>query len=243
MTARSMVSPTDQSAGRPFSAATGTAHRRVGRATANTDASATGKRAAHGEGTRGGNAARLARVSLGRRGLDRGKCASGRSSRRLTGAGWNGLTITDGANLNGVGRPDLLARTSTGVLYLYPLSGNAVFGRRTLIGTGWSGFTITGPGDLSGDTRADILARNRAGDLRLYRGNGAGRVAAGSTLARGWAGMTALVTPGNWNRAIGNDLIARDAAGRLWFYPGNNSGGFGPRRPIGSGWSRFTYTG
>jgi len=35
--------------------------------------------------------------------------------------------------------------------------------------------------------------------------------------------MTALVSPGNWDRACGNDLLTRDAAGRLWLYPGDNA--------------------
>ena len=48
--------------------------------------------------------------------------------------------------------------------------------------------------------------------------------------------MTALVTPGNWDRAAGNDLLAWDAAGTVWLCPGNHAGRFGPRRLLGSGW-------
>jgi hypothetical protein len=55
--------------------------------------------------------------------------------------------------------------------------------------------------------------------------------------------MTALVTPGNWDRAGGNDLLARDAAGALWLYPGDNAGGFGSRRAVGSGWNIMNYIG
>jgi len=51
--------------------------------------------------------------------------------------------------------------------------------------------------------------------------------------------MTALVTPGNFDRAGGNDLIARDRAGRLWLYPGNNAGRFGPRRTPGTGYKGY----
>ena len=52
--------------------------------------------------------------------------------------------------------------------------------------------------------------------------------------------MTALVTPGNWDRAGGNDVIARDGAGTLWLYPGNNAGKLFPRRQIGTGFSGYT---
>jgi hypothetical protein len=55
--------------------------------------------------------------------------------------------------------------------------------------------------------------------------------------------MTALVTPGNWDRAAGNDLLTRDATGSLWLSPGNNAGGFGPARQVGAGWNGITYIG
>jgi len=55
--------------------------------------------------------------------------------------------------------------------------------------------------------------------------------------------MTALISPGNWNRAVGNDLLTQDAAGTLWLNPGDNAGGFGTPLMIGSGWSAITYVG
>ena len=55
--------------------------------------------------------------------------------------------------------------------------------------------------------------------------------------------MTALITPGNWDRAAGNDLLTRDAAGLLWLNQGDNAGGFDPPRQIGKGWEGMTYIG
>jgi len=53
--------------------------------------------------------------------------------------------------------------------------------------------------------------------------------------------MSALVTPGNWNRAAGNDLIARDGAGTLWLYrataPGDSTP---PGSSSVSGWNGYT---
>jgi N-acetylmuramoyl-L-alanine amidase/Fibronectin type III domain/FG-GAP-like repeat len=196
-----------------------------------------------GDVTGDGNADVLARDTAGRLWLYPGSGTGGVSARRRIGSGWGSYTVTNAADLNGSGRPDLLARDSAGVLWLYPLTGNAVFGARSKIGTGWNGFTIWGPGDFSGDRRADVLARNTAGGLRLYRGNGTGGVTAGTQVGSAWQVMTALVTPGNWDRAVGNDVLARDAAGILWFYPGNNASGFLPRRQIGAGWNIMTYIG
>jgi hypothetical protein len=196
-----------------------------------------------GDVTGDGNGDIIARDTSGRLWLYPGNGASGVSARVQIGAGWQSYTITNAANMNTAGRPDLLARDSAGNLWLYPFSGNAVFGARTKIGSGWGSLLFRGPGDLSGDGRADILARTSAGQLLLYRGNGAGGVAAGIVVGSGWAGMTALVTPGNWDHAVGNDVLARDAAGRLWLYPGNNASGWLTRRQIGSGWSGMNYIG
>jgi len=135
------------------------------------------------------------------------------------------------------------ARDSAGALWLYPLSGNAVFGPRVKIGAGWNGYTITAPGDMSGDGRADILARETTGRLRLYPGNGGTGFFPRIFVASGWQSMTALVTPGNWDRTAGNDLLARDTAGALWLYPGNNAAGLLVRRQIGAGWGVMTYSG
>jgi hypothetical protein len=155
--------------------------------------------------------------------------------------GWQAMTsITGVGDMTGDGHNDLLACDLSGDLWLYPLTGDAVFGKRTQrvkIGTGWTGHTIVGPGDVSGDGRADILAREAAGKLWLLRGDGAGGVTVPTMVSDGWGMMTALVTPGNWDRAAGNDLLARDAKGDLWFYPGDNVGGFGSPRQLDSGWN------
>jgi hypothetical protein len=196
-----------------------------------------------GDVTGDGNADILARDSAGRLFLYPGNGASGVSARRQIGSGWSSFTITNAGNLDGAGRPDVLARDAAGGLWLYPLTGNAVFGARTRIGTGWNGYTLQGPGDTSGDNRADILARTPTGLLRLYRGNGTGGITTGTIAGAGWQTMSALITPGNWDRASGNDVLARDAAGRLWLYPRNSASSFLPRRQIGSGWQSMTYLG
>jgi hypothetical protein len=186
----------------------------------------------------------LARDTAGRLWLYPGNGAGGFGTRRQIGSGWNIMNaITNAANMNTAGGPDVLARDGTGRLWLYPLSGNAVFGTRVQVGSGWNGYTILGPGDVSGDGRADVLARDPAGTLWLYRGNGAGALTARTQVGSGWQAMTALVTPGNWDRNAGNDVLSRDPAGRLWLHPGDNAGALDAPRQIGSGWSGMTYLG
>jgi beta-lactamase class A len=196
-----------------------------------------------GDVTGDGHADLFARDAAGNLWLYPGNGASHLSARRLIGGGWQSYTITSAANLNGTGGPDLLARDSAGVLWLYPFSGNAVMGTRTMIGPGWNDFTFRGPGDLSGDVKADILGRDAAGTLWLYRGNGTGGIGARTLVGKGWQGMTALATPGNWDRAYGNDVVARDSAGHLWLYPGSNAGTVWARHLLGSGWNIMTFIG
>jgi serine protease len=196
-----------------------------------------------GDVTGDGNADLFARDSSGSLWLHPGNGTAGLSPRRRIGPGWQSYHLTNGANVNGVGRPDLLAYDFAGVLWLYPVSGNAVFGRRSRIGPGWNGFTILGPGDVSGDARADMLAQEADGVRHwLYRGNGTGSFPT-RTLVFSSSSVSALVTPGNFDRAAGNDLISRDLQGHLWFQPGNNAGGFGARRQIGTGWNIMTFIG
>ena len=201
-----------------------------------------------GDVTGDGVADVLARTAAGALWIYPGNGAGGLGARRQIGAGWQSFTVTNAGDMTGDGRGDVLARDASGNLWVYPLAGNAVFQTRRLNSSGWASMTaITGPGDVSGDGRADILGRDGSGLLMLYRGNGTGGltggVAARSVLSAGWAGMTALVTPGNWDRAGGNDLLARDAAGALWLYAGDNAGGLAAARSIGSGWNGMTYVG
>lgn len=196
-----------------------------------------------GDVTGDGNGDIMAKDTAGALWVYPGTGAGGLGLRRKVGSGWQNLAITNAGNLNGTGRPDLLARDTAGVMWLYPITGNAVIGARFRVGGGWGGLAFWGPGDLSGDGRADILSRDTAGKVWLHRGAGSGRVTGRTAVATGWSGYPTLVTPGNWNRAVGNDLIARDTSGRLWLYPGDNAGHVTSPRVIGTGWQAFTYIG
>ncbi|MFD4370742.1 FG-GAP-like repeat-containing protein [Streptomyces sp. NPDC058486] len=148
-----------------------------------------------------------------------------------------------GHDFSGDGKADVLARTSTGELYLYKGSGTGGFqSGRTKIGNGWNAFnTLLTPGDFSGDRKADLLARNAAGALYLYRGNGAGGFQAGVKIGTGWGGFTAVVTPGDFTGDGKPDVLARTSAGELYLYKGSGTGGFqSGRTKVGTGWNGFT---
>jgi len=136
---------------------------------------------------------------------------------------------------------DLIARDTTGGLWLYPGDGTGGSLAPRQIGHGWGGFaTIVGPGDVTSDHHVDLIATDAAGGLWLYPGNGTGGFLAGRQIGRGWSAFTALVAAGDFDGDAHPDLIGRDSTGVLWLYPGNGGGGFLARRQIGQGWNAFS---
>ncbi|MBY8877296.1 FG-GAP-like repeat-containing protein [Actinacidiphila acidipaludis] len=98
------------------------------------------------------------------------------ATRTKIGAGWNTYSLLTGTgDVTGDGRPDLVARDTSGVLWLYRGTGNTTtpFATRTKIGAGWNTYSLlTGTGDVTGDGRPDLVARDTSGVLWLYRGTG-----------------------------------------------------------------------
>ncbi len=142
---------------------------------------------------------------------------------------------------NSDGATDVLARDTTGTLWLYPGDGKKGWLPRTAVGSGWNGMSlILSAGDFNGDAHADVLARDAAGDLWLYPGNGRSNWLPRTKVGLGWNAMTAVVTPGDFNGDGNADVMARDAAGDLWLYPGNGVGGWLPRVKAGIGWNQMT---
>jgi SpoIID/LytB domain protein len=107
---------------------------------------------------------------------------------RKVGAGWNGFTsIFSPGDFNGDGHSDVIARTSSGLLYLYPGNGSGGWLQPRLIGRGWNTFsTIISSGDFNGDGKSDVLGRDWNGTLWMYPGNGTGGFLAPKALGAGW---------------------------------------------------------
>jgi len=176
-----------------------------------------------------------------------GNGAGGFATRTKPGSsGWNGFTALLGpGDMNGDGHVDIVARDSTGRLWLYPGTGTGTLSARVLIGTGgWNIYTaLVGPGDMDGDGHPDLVARDSGGKLWLYKGSGTGGVALPRILIgnSGWNTFNALLGPGDMDGDGHPDLVARDSGGKLWLYKGSGTGGVVlPRILIGSGWNSFT---
>ncbi|MFF2780868.1 FG-GAP repeat domain-containing protein [Streptomyces sp. NPDC058052] len=167
------------------------------------------------------------------------------SNKEDLGGGWQVYNRLVGpGDLSGDGKSDLLARDTSGVLYLYRGNGAGTgFASRVRVGSGWNAYNqILGAGDYTGDGRADVLARDGSGNLFLYRGTGsatapfAGRVRIGG----GWGTYTKLAAPGDLSGDGRADLLAVNAAGDLYRYLGSGTGSaIGPRVKIGHGFQTY----
>lgn len=141
---------------------------------------------------------------------------------------------------SGDGVNDVLARDSSGALWMYQGDGNSGWDGASKIGSGWSGFNLVfDAGDFSGDGHPDVLARKPNGDLHLYRGNGRGGWLGASKIGSGWNGFNTVFGVGDFTGDGNPDVMARTPAGALHLYRGNGTGGWAGSSKVGSGWNGF----
>jgi hypothetical protein len=105
------------------------------------------------------------------------------------GNGWTGYTA-DLADINGDGKPDILAVDSAGNLWLYPNTGSTTlpFAGRSLVGSGWLGYQAIDVGQLTSTGPAGILAIDPAAKLRYYPNTGTGTFGSPVLVGTGWTG-------------------------------------------------------
>jgi hypothetical protein len=161
---------------------------------------------------------------------------------QIFGVGSPVKTLPGGAgDLNGDRSADVLARTASGDLRLYPGTGTGRFGTATTVIPGWGDRAFTPLGDFTGDRIPDIARVEADGRLSLLSGNGRGGFAAPVAIGTGWSRFTQLIGGMDFDGDRLADVIARAPSGELLLYRGNGRGGWlsGGAR-IGSGWQNFT---
>ncbi|MDV5146268.1 VCBS repeat-containing protein [Streptomyces sp. SBC-4] len=118
------------------------------------------------------------------------------SGRVRVGSGWGAYNKILGAgDYTGDGRTDLLARTTGGVLYLYPGTGNATtpFKPRVNIGSGWNTYKqLVAPGDINADGKADLLGVTSGGDLYRYLGTSPSKFSTRAKIGHGFQAYNSM---------------------------------------------------
>ncbi|KQZ88742.1 hypothetical protein ASD62_04890 [Phycicoccus sp. Root563] len=154
---------------------------------------------APGDWTGDGRPDLLARKTNGELWLLTGNGVGGfASTARKIGTGWQIFTdIATPGDVNKDGKPDLIGRSNTGLLYLYLGTGAGTTGTGyrpgQVVSRGWGGHAaILSTGDLTGDGVPDLLARTGTNGTLVYAGNGRGGLLPGRTLATTWAATTRL---------------------------------------------------
>ncbi|WP_338495676.1 VCBS repeat-containing protein [Streptomyces sp. SJL17-4] len=165
--------------------------------------------------------------------------------RSRVGGGWQAYDRVETAgNIAGTTAPDVLARDTAGVLWLYQGTSDrdTTLSGRTRIGGGWQAYDRLAAGsDVTGDGRPDLVASDKTGVLWLYPGTGNTTTpfAARKRIGSGWAVYNEIAAVGNLAGGPAGDLLARDTAGVLWLYLGKGDGTFAARTRIGAGWGGF----
>ncbi|MCX5400930.1 VCBS repeat-containing protein [Streptomyces sp. NBC_00102] len=152
--------------------------------------------------------------------------------------------IVQPGDIDGDGRPDLLARTPGGALYRY--SDPDAVGERldkqphTWLGNGFAGYNaLFVATDFTGDGLPDLLGRDAAGDLWLHAGNGKGGFGPRKHIGVGLKGYNLITGRGDLSGDGLADFVARDSAGTLWLFKGNGKGSYAGRVKLGSGYAGY----
>lgn len=157
------------------------------------------------------------------------------SPNRLSSVGWLSPP------LDPFGVPaSVVARDSSGALWLYPLVAGQ-FTPRLSLGTEWSTFaTLTGAGDLTGDGYRDLLSTGPGSVVNLHRGTPESTFNTAEPVAGSWSGLTAIFSPGDFNGDGHNDLLSRSTSGNLFLHANDGTGVFAAPRQVGNGWAGLT---
>ncbi|MFS0913214.1 FG-GAP-like repeat-containing protein [Microbacterium sp. 179-I 3D2 NHS] len=146
-------------------------------------------------------------------------------------------------DLTGDKNPDVLARTSTGELRIYPGTGKGSFLPSFAAMTSWGNRPFSTLGDFTGDGIPDITRTETDGRLMLHAGNGKGGFLAPVQIGTGWSGFSQLIGGVDFTGDQLPDVIGRTPGGDLLLYAGNGRGGWltGGGSRIGNGWHTMDF--
>ncbi|MGQ7310502.1 FG-GAP repeat domain-containing protein [Microbacterium arabinogalactanolyticum] len=202
-----------------------------------------------------GRADLLGRDSGGGLWLYSGQASGGVVGRGQIGVGWNMMTsmsgpgavalkprpMKTGSDIDGDGKPDVLAQADGGNLLVYRGDGAGGWKGSTTARTDWSGQLKMIPvGDFDGDGFSDVASVDSSGRLLLWSGDGSGALRAPRQIGQGWDPKWSILGRLDFDGDGRRDLLMRDSTGALLLYRGDGAGGVtGGGLRVGSGWGMF----
>jgi N-acetylmuramoyl-L-alanine amidase-like protein/VCBS repeat protein len=155
----------------------------------------------------------------------------------VVGTGWGGFDlIAPAGDLTMDGIPDVLARTTSGDLYVYPLTSTGAPLHGIRIATGMNGMTdIMGVGPNDAGAAPDVVAREPGGGaLLLYGGNGPGMLLGPHIVRSSTSSISRLVASGDVDGDGRSDLVYQLTDGSIGLLGGTtvSTGGFAASRPL-----------
>ncbi|MFE4636723.1 hypothetical protein ACFRJ1_25540 [Streptomyces sp. NPDC056773] len=162
---------------------------------------------------------------------------------KVVGGGWNVYDqIVSPGDMIGDSRPDLLAKTPAGDLYLYEGYGTeGKFKSKVKLTGGFKGYLLVGGHKMGKGGAGALIARDLSGKLFRYDALGKGKPAPRVMIGTGgWNTYTAIVGVSDLHGDFyQGELVARDKAGRLWRYDGKSDGTLSSPVDIGGGWNTY----
>lgn len=149
------------------------------------------------------------------------------------GGGWNIATAMMLGDVTGDGKPDIVIRETSSLLYVYVHNGQtgsaANWTTRYSAGGGWNGGTAMMLRDVTGDGKPDIVLRDTIGKLFVYLHNGQSGTAANWTTrveapGGGWNIATTMMLDDVTGDGFA-DIVTRETSSLLYVYVHNGQSG------------------
>ncbi len=124
-------------------------------------------------------------------------------------------------DINGDGRPDLVARSGDGIIALRGLGGGRFDKPRTVASSGWAVMRKVSVGtDISFDGVPDLLATNKSGLILRYAFNRNFTLQRALELEQGWGSYRSFTGVGAMNDDANGDVMVLDERGTLRLFRG-----------------------
>ncbi|HET6151533.1 MAG TPA: FG-GAP-like repeat-containing protein [Marmoricola sp.] len=140
------------------------------------------------------------------------------------------LTLPLRTSVAGDSWPDLLVKSTTGVISVVPTEGQLSYAGPIASTGNWKAMSVIAAiGDVTGDGKSDILAKNRKTQVtRVFPGDGSGHVSAkGIDPTTAFARVNKIIGVGDMNHDGRRDVLGIDKkTTALLFYRGTGAGTF-----------------